>query len=165
MNFKTFLESMSTQALDVLDGFDYEAAIEAGVDPTRARAWRQLHDIYFGPTKSRQKQRLATEKARRYGFSLDQLAMIERRLRPIKSARTRTKLRLVLLDTKGTYKKLSERAKALLPNNTKHQNDRLTFSPSRNGRRTMTLTTNELSLIHISEPTRPCGTSRMPSSA
>lgn len=149
MNFKTFLESMSTQALDVLDGFDYEAAIEAGVDPTRARAWRQLHDIYFGPTKSRQKQRLATEKARRYGFSLDQLAMIERRLRPIKSARTRTKLRLVLLDTKGTYKKLSERAKALLPNNTKHQNDRLTFSPSRNGRRTMTLTTNERDLADL----------------
>ena len=85
MNFKTFLESMSTQALDVLDGFDYEAAIEAGVDPTRARAWRQLHDIYFGPTKSRQKQRLATEKARRYGFSLDQLAMIERRLRPTRT--------------------------------------------------------------------------------
>ena len=27
------------------------------------------------------------------------------------------------------------------------------------------VTTQELSLIHISEPTRPCGTSRMPSSA
>lgn len=61
-NFHDFLHAISAAALDTLVGFDRQAALDAGVDPSRAKAWAELHDVYFGTTNSPQKQRLAGEK-------------------------------------------------------------------------------------------------------
>lgn len=148
-SFHDFLHAMSTAALDTLTGFDRRAALAAGIDPARVRAWAALHDVYLAPTHSRQKQRLAADKARRGRFSLDQLALIERRLKPVASARTRAKLRLALLDAQGDYRALARLAKKLLPADKKPARRQVTFSRSRNGRRTMTVTADERDLADL----------------
>ncbi|GAA1170649.1 HNH endonuclease [Corynebacterium glaucum] len=154
-NFHDFLHAISAAALDTLVGFDRQAALDAGVDPSRAKAWAELHDVYFGTTNSPQKQRLAGEKARRHGFSLDQLALLERRLRPIKHARTRMKLRLALLDAKCTYKKLSELANKLIPKTPPEPpRKQVSFTRSRQGYRTMRVTADERDLADLEHALR-----------
>lgn len=160
--FDSLLHALSAAALDTLAGFDRSAALAAGLDPARVRAWSQLHDVYLATTHSRQKQRLAAEKARRRGFSLDQLALIERRLKPIRSARTRAKLRLQLLDAHGNYQALARLAKKLVPAQKKPARKQVTFSRSRGGHRTMTVTADERDLADLEhavtrdiDPSRP----------
>lgn len=157
-----FQAALSPTALDFLAGFDERTAVDAGVAPTQIRAWKQLHSIYFAETHSRQKQRLAFEKARRGGFSVDQLAMFERRLKTIKSARERAKLRLLLLDATGAYRALERIARKLIPTVKKSPQQKATFSRSRAGMRTMTLTAPERDLADLEhaasqdlDPTRP----------
>lgn len=89
-SFENLINAMTTSALDVLADFNKQAATDAGIAPAQVSSWEKLHKIYYGKTTSPQKQRLAREKAQRKGFSLDQLAMIERRIKDIASARTRT---------------------------------------------------------------------------
>ncbi|AWB81362.1 HNH endonuclease [Corynebacterium yudongzhengii] len=149
MTFQTLLQALSGSALDTLAGFDRRAALDAGLDPARVRAWAGLYDVYFAPTHSRQKQRQAAEKARRRGFSLDQLALIERRLKPVKSARTRAKLRLQLLDAQGDYQALARLAKRLVPGKKKPRRSQVRFSRSRDGKRTMTVTADERDLADL----------------
>ena len=81
--FQNLIKTMTASAMEVLEGFDKQAALDAGLDPNRANAWDKLHATYFGPTTSPQKQRLAREKARRSSLSLDQLALIERKISKI----------------------------------------------------------------------------------
>ena len=66
--FRSLIKTMSEAAIDVLADFDRDEALAAGLDPNRVNAWKRLHETYFGPTSSPQKQRLAAEKARRKGF-------------------------------------------------------------------------------------------------
>ena len=140
---------MSEAAIDVLADFDKEAALDAGIDPNRVNAWDGLHEVYFGPTTSTQKQRLAREKAQRKGFSLDQLALIERRIKKIKSNRTRTKLRLLLLDATGNYKALARLARRLVPGKVEPPRKQVTFSRSKRNRRTMTVTADERDMADL----------------
>ncbi|GAB3076331.1 hypothetical protein GCM10027157_06810 [Corynebacterium aquatimens] len=132
--------------MDALADFDREAALSAGIDPARVRAWSKIHEAYYGPTTSRQKQRLALEQAQRAGMSLDQLALIERRVAKFASARTRNKMRVALLAVRGNYKTLEKAAKELAPQPTKPARKQVTFSPSKNGTRTMTVTADERDL-------------------
>ena len=162
--FKDLIEAMSASALDTLEGFDEQAALEAGLDPTKVRAWRQLHEIYLEPSTSPQKQRMALERVRRHGFSLDQLAMIERRLRPIKDRRERRKLRILLLDAAATYDGLAARARKLVPKKEKAARKQVTFSRSRAGRRTMHVTGDERDIADLEfaltrdlDPSKPAG--------
>ena len=140
---------MSERAIDVLADFDKQAALDAGFNPNQVNAWEGLHAVYFGPTTSPQKQRLAREKAQRKGFSLDQLALIERRIKKIKSNRTRTKLRLSLLDATGNYKALARLAKRLVPGEDRPPRKQVTFTRSKAGCRTMTVTAGERDMADL----------------
>lgn len=145
---------MSATALDTLATFDRQAALDAGIDPTRVRAWQQLHVVYYQPTHSRQKQRLAFEKAQQHRLSLDQLALIERRLKPIRNARQRNKLRLELLACTGNYQALARLAKKLIPPKPQPPRKRVAFSRSRDGTRTMTVTADERDLADLEHSLR-----------
>lgn len=147
--FASLIDVMSRSAVDTLADFDKQAAIDAGIDPTRVRAWANVHDVYYGSASSRQKQRLALEKARRTGFSIDQLAMMEKWLGKVPSIRMRWKLRLALLDVRGTFTTLREAVKDLLPNNDAVPRKRVTFTRSRGNMRTMTVTAHERDLADL----------------
>lgn len=147
--FRSLIKTMSEAAIDALADFDRDEALAAGLDPNRVNAWKRLHETYFGPTTSPQKQRLAAEKARRKGFSLDQLAMIERRLKKIKSSRTQAKLRLALLEAHGNYRALERVAKRLVPGEENPPRKQVRFSRSRAGCRTMTVTADEDDLADL----------------
>lgn len=149
--FENLIKTMTASAMEVLEGFDKQAALDAGLDPNRANAWDKLHATYFGPTTSPQKQRLAREKARRSSLSLDQLALIERKIRKIASNRTKAKLRLSLLDAHGDYKALARLAKRLVPGEDSPPPPRkqVTFSRSRARRRTMTVTADERDIADL----------------
>lgn len=161
-SFRTLINTMTSAALEVLEDFDEQEALDAGIDPNRVTAWKKLHRVYFGPSTSPQKQRIAREKAARRGFSLDQLALIERRIGRIASKRTRTKLRLALLDAQGDYKALGRLAKRLVPHSEKPPRKRVTFSRTKAGRRTMTVTADERVIADLehalsrgADPTKP----------
>lgn len=161
-SFENLINAMTTSALDVLADFNKQAATDAGIAPAQVSSWEKLHKIYYGKTTSPQKQRLAREKAQRKGFSLDQLAMIERRIKDIASARTRTKLRLALLEAQGNYRALERVAKRLVPSTEKPSRKQVTFSRSKGGRRTMTVTADERDIADLehalsreTDPTKP----------
>ncbi len=156
-----FESVIRASALDFIAGFSEPAATDAGVAPAQIRAWKNLHAVYVADTHSRQKQRLAAAKARQHGFSVDQLAMIERRLKPLKSRRERARLRLLLLDARSSYRALERLAKKLIPVATTRA-PRPTFGRSRDGLRTMTLTAPERDLADLEhaaaqglDPTQP----------
>ena len=138
--FQTMIRGMT---VDTLDGFDRDAAIEAGFAPTKAHAWEKLHRTYFGPTKFTKLQRIAREKARAGKFSLDQLAMIEERLKNIESPKRRMVVRLSLLDARLTYAALQRLASKLIPKKSQPPKRQMTFSKSRNGTRTVSITADE----------------------
>ena len=141
--FRTLIKTMSGAAIDVLADFDKQLALDAGMDPNRVREWEGLHAVYFGKTSSRQKQRIAREKAQRKGFSLDQLVLIERRIKKVASNRTRTKLRLMLLDATGNYKALARLARKIVPGTVKPPRKQVTFTRSKAGCRTMAVTASD----------------------
>ncbi len=135
MNFNTVIAALSGGAIEMLEGFDREAALDAGMSQTTANNWKLVHDAYYGPTTSPSKQRQAREKARAQGVSLDKLVHIEKKLKPIKNNRTRNKLRLTLLAVRGNYKALLALARKLLPGADTPPEKKMTISPSRHGRR------------------------------
>lgn len=135
MNFKNVIEALSGGAIEMLEGFDREAALDAGMSQTTANNWKLVHDAYYGPTTSPSKQRQAREKARVQGVSLDKLIHIEKKLRQIKNNRTRNKLRLTMLSVRGTYKALLALVRKILPSADKAPEKKMTISASRHGRR------------------------------
>ena len=152
---------LRASALDFIAGFSERVATEAGAAPAQIRAWKNLHRVYVAETHSRQKQRLAVDKARRNGFSVDQLAMIERRLKPLKSRRERSRLRLLLLDARSSYRALERLATKLIPPRPA-PSPRATFGRSSDGLRTLTLTAPERDVADLEhaaaqglDPTQP----------
>lgn len=129
--------------VDTLEGFDRDAAIRAGFSPTKVGTWEKLHRAYFGPTKFTKLQRIAVEKARAGGFSLDQLAMIEKRLKNIESPKRRMVMRLTLLEARLTYTALQRLAAQLIPPCKQAPKKQMSFSKSRDGTRTVTITADE----------------------
>lgn len=147
--FENLIATMTNSAIEVLEDFDKQVALDAGFSPSRAKAWDDLRATYYGPTTSPQKQRLAREKAHRSALSLDQLALIEREIKKIPSNRTRMKLRLELLDAQGNYKALARLAKRLVPGKDSPPRKQVRFSRSRGGRRTMTVTAEERDMADL----------------
>ena len=152
-SFSAMLEAMTGSALDVLADFDREAALNAGIDPTRVAAWGALHEIYFGAGMTRHNQLIAADKARAGRFSLDQLAMLERRLKVVSSKSMREKLRITLLDaasrTRSTYRALAEMAKKLIPATAPAPKKGVSFSTTRRGLRTMAVTADERDIADL----------------
>ena len=135
MNFNTVIAALSGGAIDMLKGFDRQAALDAGMSQATANNWKLVYDAYYGPTTSPSKQRQAREKARAEGVSLDKLVHIEKKLKRINNNRTRNKLRLTMLAVRGNYKALLALTRKLLPGADKPPEKKLTISPSRHGRR------------------------------
>lgn len=144
-----FHQFLATSAVDVIEGFDRDAALEAGIPEKKVRDWATLHTVYFGPATSPQKQRLARDRARRSGFSLEQLAMIERELNDVNHKRARDKLRLLVLEFHGTYKQLMALVKKQIPKVNATPKKRISFSKSRGKMRTMTITEDEHLIAEI----------------
>lgn len=138
-----FEQFLQTANIDVLEHFNKQQALDAGIPPNKVREWQLAHEVYYGAATSAAKQRQALDKARRSGLSLDQLCMIERELRRIKSLRTRNKLRLVLLGLRGHYKAVMALVKQRIPKLEKPRQDGVRFSKSKDRKRTMTLTHDE----------------------
>lgn len=149
MNFKSMMTALSEGALDVLEGFDRTAALDAGFSQTTVNNWKKVHDAYFGPTTSPSKQRQAGEKARRAGLTVDKLVLIEKQLMKIDSKRTRNKLRLVMLEAHGNYRLFTKIVKKLLPGADKPPQKKLTISASRHGRRTVVITADERDIADL----------------
>ena len=97
--------------------------------------------MYFWRTKFTRKQAVAATRAR--AFSLDELALIERRIAPVKVASQRWALRLALLEVEGGYRAIEAAARTLVPADETPAVDAAKFGPSRNGKRTLHLTYDE----------------------
>ena len=156
--FASFLQAMSSAALDTLQGFDAHAALDAGIDPAKVRTWAQLHDVYLSPSSSSpsimQMHAEAAAKARHGGFSLDQLALIERRLKPLPTSHDRARRRLELLDMllerrPSSYHSFARAIRECMPNEPKPPRRGVSFSRSRAGVRTMRVTASERDLADL----------------
>ena len=111
--FDAFIQAMAAASMETLRHFDLPVALDAGMAPDRARAWDGMQKVYYGPTKFTRKQALAAQKAR--GFSLDELALIERRVGGVKDLGERWRLPLALLDVTGGYRAIERAARELVP--------------------------------------------------
>lgn len=144
---------MSGAALDTLAGFDKQAALDAGIEPGKVRDWATLHDVYLTPTTAHRQQARAVELVRRAGFSLDQLALIERRLGAV-AALERMRARLEVLEAlaaarPGSYQSFARMVKRLVPVEPVVPSDGASFSRSRMGKRTVTVTADEREIADL----------------
>ncbi|WP_143313796.1 hypothetical protein [Corynebacterium appendicis] len=112
-DFDAFLGTLGSP-MDILAGFDRQAARAAGVKPTTYVEWEKAHEVYFGKTRFRRQQANAVRVARQTGKSLDQILFIEQQVRAVASDRETWKLRLALLSVRGDYKTLQRRAKDIM---------------------------------------------------
>lgn len=138
-----FQSLLSALTLDALSGFDRGSATEAGLSSAKITAWEDVHAAYFGPTRYRRLQHEAVRRARAGQFTLDQLVLIEQRLRPVESKEERMRLRVALLERRQSFTGLQALATQLVPKVEHPPQERMTFSKSRMGMATVTLTTNE----------------------
>lgn len=128
---------------DFLAGFERDAALAAGVKPATVDDWGLIHRIYFGPTTAPKQRARALERARA-GFSLEQLAYVERRIAHITSVGERMRLRIELLAAPCTFDALKRRAGKIVPaKNPAPPKAQVRFSPSRCVMRTVALTADE----------------------
>ena len=140
--FEAYIEALTTTSIETLRHFNLDTALTAGMAPHRARAWAGMQGVYFGATKFTRKQALAVQKA--HGFSLDELALIERRISAIKDPSQRWRLRLELLDVTGGYTAIERAARKLVPReDTTPAKKQVAFSQPRNGRARITIDTTD----------------------
>ena len=158
--FEAYIEALTATSIATLRHFNLDTALAAGMAPQRARAWAGMQDTYFGATKFTRKQALAAQKAR--GFSLDELALIERRINGVKDAGERWRLRLALLDVTGGYRAIEHAARELVPADTTPPANTAKFSKPRGGKSTLQLTYDHRRIADIEhagrqgiDPARP----------
>lgn len=161
MDFASLISAMTARGLTALSGFDRDAAIRAGINPTRVNEWQLLHATYYGPTNAPKQQAAARDAALAGGYSLDQLLLIERRIKDAPDATTNAKrraLRLAMLGATdpaggkrraGSYKNLQRRLNDMAPKEEKTPKDKITFSKSVGNKRTMVVTTDERFLADL----------------
>lgn len=133
MTFSDYLDH--SPRVDHLQGFDRQLALASGMSPQNATAWAQLEHIYFGNQRHSKQQGKALRRAREGKFSVEQLAMIERRLKHIEHEGTRWQLRLQLLRHVGRYKSLEKAAQELIPKEKPPRKESMRFSKSEDGMR------------------------------
>ncbi|WKK61696.1 HNH endonuclease signature motif containing protein [Corynebacterium sp. P3-F1] len=160
--FASFLVAQSGAALDTLAGFDREAALEAGIRPGNVNDWALVHDTYFGSTKRTAQQRHAVDLARAGSVSIDQLVLIEKKVRAVKDPREQWSMRFSLLGVGGGYEAVRQKAKALIEADPRPPRKQVRFSKSRQGMRTMSVTGEERDIADLEhallrgvDPARP----------
>lgn len=151
--FETFLAGLPT--IDSLQGFDRAAAQAARCRPATVSTWERLHRVYFGATRWAKQQRLALATARASAFDLDRLAYIENRLRDVKDESERWRLRHKLLAVRGSFAKLRDAAKKIVPVAApKPPKAQVTFTCSTVGMRTMKVTASERDIADLEHALR-----------
>lgn len=159
--FDALIEAIAAASMETLRHFDLSIALGAGMAPDRARAWDGMQKVYYGPTKFTRKQALAVQKARR--FSLDELALIERRVGGVKDTSERWRLRLALLDVTGGYRAIERAARELVPReDTAPKKKQVAFSAPNDGRARITIDTTDRNAADLEhrlrqdlDPTKP----------
>lgn len=139
--FDAYIEALCATSVETLRHFDLDVAVAAGMAPERARAWAGLQGVYFGATKYTRKQASAVVKAR--GFSVDELALIERRISGVKDAGERWRLRLALLDVRGGYRAIERAARDIVPADDAPKKKQVAFSKPKDGRARITIDTTD----------------------
>ena len=102
-------------AIDLLGSFDAQQLVDAGATPTRVADWKGVYEVYYGKTRFSRQQANAVRIARQTAKSLDQLVLIEQRVRKLGSEKEKWKIRLALLSVRGNYETLKRRAKDIVP--------------------------------------------------
>lgn len=153
--------------MDILAGFDRQAARDAGVKPGTVDEWERVHTTYFGPTRFTRKQAHTIRIARETGKSLDQLVFIENQLKRVGDAAEKWRLRLALLSVRGDYNTLKRRAKTILPDpdaDAPAPESTVRFSTTRKGKRSFTATGDDSDIAALEyalrqnlNPDRPAG--------
>ena len=144
-DFDAFLVSLGSP-MDILAGFDRQAARAAGVKPAAYVEWEKAHEVYFGATRFRRQQANAVRIARQTSKSLDQILFIEQQVKAAGSEKDKWRLRLALLSVRGNYETLRRRAKDIVPDpdaNKPSPQSRVRFSRTRKGKRTFSATGDE----------------------
>lgn len=151
MSFTSLLHSVTAAGLASLADFDRDAALAAGLSSSTVNAWKLVHDTYYASCRFSKQQRLAREKAIAGAFSLDQLATIERRIKKAKglAAAAAWKVRHQLLSTPRRHDALERAAKKLIPTTPATPIDGVSFTRSRNGKRSLRVTTDERVLADL----------------
>ena len=160
--FASFLVAQTGAALDTLAGFDREAALEAGIRPGNVNDWALVHNTYFGSTNWTAQQRHAVDLARAGSVSIDQLVLIEKKVRAVKDPREQWSMRFSLLGVGGGYEAVRQKAKALIEEDPRPPRKQVRFSKSRQGMRTMSVTGEERDIADLEhallrgvDPARP----------
>lgn len=154
MDFAAYLDAVTSDALGIIATFDRGTARSGRLKTQALRELESLHRVYFGRTKFSKQQRIAQEAARAGGFSLDELALIEKHLSPIDDPSTLWHLRHELLRTKGGYEDLLRRVKEVVPKERAKPSKGARFSRSVDGMRTMTVTEEERTIADLEHALR-----------
>lgn len=145
-----FQAMLNAHTIDALADFSRDDALAAGFSTAKVNQWQHLHHVYYGPTKANQQRAKALRRASAGRFSLDQLTLIEKALKPITNPATRMRLRLRLLATASTYKALRALIKQLVPAAPSTAPKKgVRFTASKNRTRTMTVTADERDIADI----------------
>ncbi|MEH0146289.1 HNH endonuclease signature motif containing protein [Corynebacterium sp. Q4381] len=159
-----FASMIAALTVDALEGFDRGAALAAGISSSTAGDWEAVHNAYFGPTRYVRLQRQAVSLARAGRFPLDQLVLIEKKLKLVADAAERAALRVELLQSRRSYKYLQQRAKELVPVEEKPYKKQASFTRSRCGTRGFHIGSDERRLADLEhrlreglDPGQPAG--------
>lgn len=148
--FETMLSASGELAVEFLAHFDRERLLAAGFSPARVRDWRLAHSAYFGATTWTAKQREAVALARSSALTLDQLVLIEKRLRSVADDALRWQLRHRLLAFRGGYEALRRYADEVVPKPPpKKPRAQVRFCAAILGMRTMIVTAPERDITDI----------------
>lgn len=149
-NFSDLIAHLRTKTIDDLEGFDKQAALDAGINNAEVSDWKTIHDTYFGSTRCTRRQRVAVKKARVNRIPLSKLAVIERLLRHVQDEAERWRYRHELLDIPGRCDTLRRKAKGIVPaKERKAPKPGVRFSLPRDGQRQMLVTAPERLLADV----------------
>ena len=153
-DFDAFLGSLGSP-MDILAGFDRQAACAAGVKPATYVEWEKAHEVYFGATRFKRQQAQAVRIARQTGKSLDQILFIEQQVKAAGSDREKWKLRLSLMSVRGNYETLKRRAEEIVPEPDKPAPESsVRFGRSRKGKRTFSATGDDRDIAALEHALR-----------
>ncbi|WP_085956723.1 HNH endonuclease signature motif containing protein [Corynebacterium fournieri] len=148
MNFMSFVSA----GVAVLADFDRDVAMAAGLSPGRVRDLARVHEAFYGPTRYTRKQAEALTLAE--GMPIDQLILIEKKLRAVDDMAERWRIRLDLVRHRGAFRTLSKRIARLINQPVKPPAAACRFTRSRAGMRTMIFTYNERDLADVEHTLR-----------
>lgn len=153
-DFDAFLGCLGSP-MDILAGFDRQAACAAGVKPATYVEWEKAHEVYFGATRFKRQQAQAVRIARQTGKSLDQILFIEQQVKAAGSDREKWKLRLSLMSVRGNYETLKRRAEEIVPEPDKPAPESsVRFGRSRKGKRTFSATGDDRDIAALEHALR-----------